>query len=285
MSAIIHALHTIRYTIPAEILKAAFGECGGYQLTSLDEHIRLYVIVNRVMRDINLVHGETAFLPLVEGEVSYLGDNQFSTFFTDEYLMGREIISATAYHAGMGISGNSVGYQGGPSGYSGGSHPANGYCNGQYSKSQSAALNSAMNAIDAQGSPYIPNVNTQLLVVAKNTIVSRNVNIYGETGAMEVQLSNDQELNNISPKSIPAFTELCILATKSYIYNKLYMTLAHSSIYAGQGFDQKNSYISDLSDAEEEYRRYLREEWARTSFMNDTTQYHELLKMQINPFS
>lgn len=285
MSAIAHALHTLKYVIPNEILTAAFGECGGYQLTSIDEHIRLYVIINRVMRDINLVNGETAFLPMVEGDLNYFGDNQFSVFFSDEYLMGREIISATAYHAGMGISGNSVGYQGGPSGYSSGSHPANGYCNSQYSKAQSTQLNSALNAIDAQASPYIPNVNTQLLVVAKNTIVSRNVNIYGETGAMEVQLSNDPELNNISPRSIPAFTELCILATKSYIYSKLFMSLAHSSIYAGQGFEQKNSYISDLIDAEEEYRTYLREEWARVSFMNDSTQYHEFLKMQINPFS
>ena len=284
MSAISHVLNTLKFVIPAEILTAAFGECGGYNLVSVDEHIRLYVIVNRVMRDINLVNGETAFLPLTEGEQMQYGTTQFSAFYRDEYLQGREIISAVAYHPGMGINGNAIGYIGGPSGYTAGSHPGAGYCNSQYGQANSSQLNSSLNAVDAQSSPYIPNVNTQLVMVAKNTIMVRNINQFGNTGAFEVQLSNDPELNNITPKSIPAFTELCILAVKSYIYNKLYMTLAHSSIYAGQGFDQKNSYISDLSDAEEEYRRYLREDWARVSFINDSPKYNEFIKLQINPF-
>ena len=288
MNAISHVMNTIEYTIPKEILNAVFSNCKGYEIESIEEKIRLMIILGRVMPDINLVHGETAYLPISDGTVIDTSDVHTSVFYSDEYLQGREIISAMLYHSNGSINSTGGTFNSAGSGTGdmpAGGAPVNGYCNSQFGRGRSQHLNSALNSLGQQSAPIIPNMNTQLIVIAKNTILMRYNNTYSDMGAFEVQLSNDPELNNISPKSVPKFTQLCLLALKSYIYNKKFIELGHQDLFAGQHYSQLNEYINNLSNAEEDYQTYLNTTWSEVSYINDTHQYAELIKISINPFN
>lgn len=287
MSAINHALRTIQFSIPHQVLQAAMSECKEFSAISLEEFIRITIINARVLKDIDLVNGENAFLPVNDAIITSQGYTETSAFYTDEYLQGREIISAIMYHASSPNAYNSSGY------ITTGSYapdqpnaPGSGInCNSQYGVNRGNALGKALTSINQMNTPYIPNINSHLTVVAKNTILMRYTGIVSFSGAFEVQLSNDPYLNNLSPRSIPTFSELCVLAVKSFIYNKLYIYLGQAALYNGQALNQQNDYVQQLSNIEEEYQRFLREEWSRVSYMNDSVSYHNLIKMQINPFN
>ena len=51
----------------------------------------------------------------------------------------------------------------------------------------------------------------------------------------------------------------------------------------GQELGVIKSYIDGLSDAEENYQTYLREEWGAVNTINDRLTYEDLLRIQISP--
>ncbi len=79
----------------------------------------------------------------------------------------------------------------------------------------------------------------------------------------------DEMFNQISPKSYQDFGELCLLATKAYIYTKLIVDLDEGKISAGSELGSFKNIIDGYSDANKSYNEYLREHMEVVFMLND----------------
>lgn len=124
---------------------------------------------------------------------------------------------------------------------------------------------------------------TNLEIIGPNTILLHDNAIMLPNCYLNVIVENNENLSNIQPASYPSFSEMVTLAVKSYIYNKLVIELDKGAIYYGHDINKVGDIVSDYADAYEEYKTFLKEKWAKISFMNDNVNYSKFLKAMVNP--
>lgn len=71
------------------------------------------------------------------------------------------------------------------------------------------------------------------------------------------QVAYDEAMNSLNGSSVDAFAELCVLATKMYIYNQLIIQLDRSYVEYGMDIASVRQIIEPWSDLNEEYREKL----------------------------
>lgn len=271
MNIITKAVDTIKFNIPIEILRIAFKDSiynHNRAPISLDENILNQLVRPRVLVDSNLVGGDTVIIPL----------DGLNYRVIDNYSVVYEIPSDVINHRNI-LSVLSIGYLSriGGTGYSHGNHTGSSNCSGS-----NDLLNAAMRVGSSMAG--IPNVSTARAdLVGNNTVVVYDQS--GITGLYELRciVANEANLGNISPRSYLPFSNLCLHAAKSYIYNRLIVAIDSAYISGGQELGAIKNIIESYSDAEENYQTYLNEKWRPTAFMNDTPSYDRFIKMQISP--
>lgn len=269
MDLITKALSDVLFTIPREILKLAYADREDFRAApiSLDEQIRRKTIAPRVIVDTNIVGGDTIIVDLKGVPSKQLDIFNYVFEIPGKLVNFRTILTALSinymtYTASMNTALQNM-TSGTPNGIN----------------SLSSAAHKAM---DSRGNiPIISNA--ECIMVGHNTVLIRNHLL--TAGAMQLTcvVTNDERLNNISIRNAPAFSKLCILAVKSYIYNEMLIKLDRGYLERGQELGVIKTYIDGLSDAEEMYQTFLREEWGAVGVMNDRLTYESLLKMQVSP--
>lgn len=273
MNALIYSINEINRQIPKELLHAALyvdEQPVTANLTSTDEKIRLKIIKNRVALDTNIVGGIQMIISL--GNVApAFAEAYYTLYYIDPSLTNnKEIVSALniTYLPGQGFFGpNNIFYSNTSFG---------GYSN------FNSTLNVA-NRVSSSASDMSIINNAHLELVAYNTILVyanyRAIMNYG----IRVMLQNNEDFSNISTRSFKNFSYLCVLAAKSYIYNKLIVKINSGYLQAGQELGTFKQILDSYESAEEEYRTYLKEVWSPTAFMADTTRYNRYLKSMLSP--
>lgn len=238
-----------------------------YSFTSIDELIMEQVIRPRVLVDCNLTGGQTVIIQL-DGIMPDYVDNFESVYHVPKRLtMGRSIQSVLSIgYMPYANAFNSIGV---------------GY--GNISPGSINELTNVGNRVGDSMSGVPPVANAQAWLIAENTILLRDQFKVTSAYYLRCILENDENLNNISPRSWLTFSELCVWAVKSYIYNTALVLLDRGYLEGGQELGSIKSYIETLADAEENYRTFLREKWAPTAFCNDTYEYQRFIKLQISP--
>lgn len=274
MNAIMYAINEVSNQIPHELLHAGLTideTPETINMTSLDDKILRKILKKRILLDANIIGGIETIIPLNNIQPSYT--EYFYTIYNipPELTMNKEIISV------LGISympGN--GFLGGTGGYN--SNPTSMIDGGQFNAITNVA-NRIGNAASMNG---ILN-NAHIEIVSYNTILVyanyRTIANYG----LRVLLENDSNLNNIQPRSYKNFSFLVVLGVKAYLYNKLIIPINSGYLASGQDLGMFKSILESYSDAEEQYRTYLREVWAPTAYMNDVIRYNRYLSSMISP--
>lgn len=271
MNALIYAINEINNTIPYEILYAGFTiseTAESINMTSLDDKILRKLLRKRVLIDANIVGGIEAIIPLNSIPPSYY--EQFYTVYNilPELTMNKEIISALNITM---IPGNGL--------FTG---------NGQatfdnFNNGQGNALTNVANRIGNAAAPSGVLSNAHIEIVGYNTIlIYANYRTLMNSG-LRVVLENESNLNNIQPRSYKAFSLLCVLAAKAYIYNKLIVAINSGYLSSGQDLGVFKSIIESYSDAEEQYRTYLTERIGAVLFLNDVVRTNRYIGSMISP--
>lgn len=262
MGPIPTALNEIRSQIPPAILERAFLDKVRHYATSpanLDALIRSEVLEKRVLPNCNLVGGVQAVLDL-SGIVRDEPDSRTSIYcIPPEYLQGRDIVSAHSVSYGFGYS-NSYGNY-----------------NPMFDAMQAQGCGNAgiLTAASALWSAYanmpiIATARTQIIGV--NTVMIQDqIRIPGRAWLFCV-LAHDSQMTNIQPASYMRFAELCVLATKAYIYNTQIVELNMGAIAGGYDLGIIKDIISEYADANQNYLDALSERWRKTSILNDQAQ-------------
>lgn len=269
MNCLLYSINEINNQIPSQLLYEAFTideEPNTINLTSLDDKILRKLLKKRVLLDTNIIGGVEMLIPLVNISPTYY-ENYYTIYqIPPEETMNREIISALSIVT-MPLSGifNQVG------GYIGNTTTQN---------------SSVLNVADRIGQSVAPSMilsNTHLEIVGHNTIlVNANYRLLGNVG-LRVLVENDSNLNNIQPRSYKAFSFMCVLAAKAYIYNKLIIPVNSGYLASGQDLGMFKNILESYSSAEEDYRNFISERMGSVLFMNDTTRYSRFLTGMMLP--
>lgn len=269
MDLITKAIDELKFTIPREILKLAYCEREDYRAAplSLDEEIRRKTIMARVLVDTNIAGGDTVIVDLKGLTPKIVDQYNYIYEIPADRVNGRTILTAlsVSYMSYNALNNRYLpGASGYPSAYGG-----------------SDVLSAGRNMMNSRSS--IPVVGTSdCIMVGHNTVMIRNHVIRAAGVQLRCVVTNDERLSNISIRSSPQFSQLCKYAVKSYIYNTLMVKLDRGYLERGQELGVIKSYVDGLSDAEENYQTYLREEWGVQGIFNDRLSNEDFLMLQGN---
>jgi hypothetical protein len=261
MNAIQHSVNNIKYVVPRPILDKvflpynAFGRI--YTSKNIDELIINNVIKARVLVDCNLIGGTSAVIPL-EG-LPYEKPDNISTAvrIPKDRTEGKSINSVLNVSFINPLAVSSL-------------QSANRACG-------STAVNAVSQAL-AQSFDTIPIVSTsRVQLIAENTILIRDNVILSSNCFLRCVLANDDELNNIPLRAYRHFSNLVEYAVKSYIYNEFIIELDQGVLQGGFNIGAFKNIIESYSDAEQNYKDYLREKWEVVSAMSDSQNYERFI--------
>lgn len=262
MNAITKAISEIKFSIPREILDVAFVRYGGWTTAplTLDERIENKVIRPKVLRDCDLVGGIEMVIDL--GDLNPVYNDQFENVFKVplERTDYKSIVSVLSVTVGM-TTANAMGI-----GYGG----------------SSDLMNAAWRSYDSMANSGIAQT-ARCELIGENTILVKSRSFLAGSMTARVVVANDPNLANITPRSYPAFAKLCILATKAYIYNTLYIPMEQTQLYAGHELGAFKDYVSKFEEAYEEYNEYLKTVWTKVAFMNDDEKHSRFIKQLVSP--
>lgn len=268
MDLISKAIAEAKYRIPREILKLAYMEQQwGAAPVNLDEMIRRKTIHARVLVDVDIVGGETILVDLKGLNPQMVDQYNYIFDIPPERLNYRTILTA--------LSVNYMAYNSVTNNYM----PGTSSSTPNYINDVSSAAHRAM---DSRAN--IPIVsNAQCTVVGHNTVMIRNHMVTAAVVQLRCIVTNDERLNNLSIRNAPAFSKLCELAIKSFIYNELLVKLDKGYLERGQELGVIKTYVDGLADAEDMYQTFLKEQWGAVGIINDRLTYEDLMYLQIDP--
>jgi len=255
------ALQDIHFSIPEEILRMGFEERNKYGLpivTTVDDGILNKVIRPKVIVDCNLAGGKMVEIDLERCPSRRSPDGTIIYNIPKDFTNGNSIVTALSVYLGFNTPGfgMSTGLQG------------------------DGMLSQAARAMSGTGgAPFTPYVE----LIGENTVAVKYNTLPATPGVLRAIVENNENMSNIPPRAWDIFSQLCMLATKAYIYNNFIIKQGQAELYGGVELPQMRDYIDGMSDAEEMYRELLKEKWWKVSFMIDRTTHQRFLRLKINP--
>lgn len=264
MNAISFALKLITFDISPEILRLAFSKAfGRYHrgMVDVEANIEALVIRGYVMVVCNLIGGRDVTIPLIrvprEEVTPYETVYRIPKHLTDgrSIIMLKHIVTADVFHPGVD-TGN---FQCGRSGLA-------------------LEVNNVMNAQAA-----IPDVGTtKLQLIGDNVVHVRRQTLMSDYSHLMAVVEYDRNMSDIQPRVIPVFSEMCLLATKAYIYTQMNVAIDQGVLQGGRELGVIADEVRKYADAHEMFRQQMKEIYQKSLFFNDEvkTERHVNLLMR-----
>lgn len=268
MNIIVKAIRDVMAVIPNEILVEAFTAThNGYRfpVTSLEDSINAQVIKKRVVPDANIAMGEHMIIPLNNIRPKFIEDYRCVYEIPAAMLQRKTILSVmsvtyTPFSGGIG----SFGY-------------AYGGVGPLFTMDTMTAVQQMVEASSA-----VPNVSTaKVELIGENTVLIEDAQRYNTAYNLNCYVTDENALNSIDPRSFDHFSILVEYAVKSFIYRKLIVRMDQGRIEGGSILGVFKEIVDSFSDAETNYRTYLKEKWSKVAFMNTRRRYYRFLKAQV----
>lgn len=257
------AIDEIKASIPRQILDEVFVEKNYWyrQLPqSIDDTIISKVLRPRVLVDCNLVGGTEVLIPLYNLIPAKTDRNDYVFRIPKEMTQNRSINSVL-----------SISY--------GDSYRFMNARNAGILKSTGAA-GIASQIINASSSiPVVSSDRVQL--IGENTVLFSNPEYLNSDLVLRCILANDENLAHLQLRSYLAFSAMCVLAVKAYIFNELVITMDMGQLKGGQNLGRFKEIVDNYADANELYSTYLKEKWTKIALMNDRESFSRFKRLII----
>lgn len=255
------ALDEIQYSIPVPILNVAFRPNDApSQVASLEYLIREAVIEPRVVTDLNLQGGTTAFIDLDAAQMEYVDPWTYVYYLKDEDTQNRTITQIYSLHYGI------LGYQN----------------TGVALHFGASSMSSALNRVVDSALKSAPPSTSYLGLIGHNTIMVRYTYRHTRSAFIRCRLSYDDSLSEINPTTYQDFAQLCVTAVKAYIYNKMMIEMGQGQLSGGQTLGEFRSVVEGYADSNEFYLNGLKR-FKKIALLNNTDARYRMLAAQVNP--
>lgn len=265
MNPMAKALDEIQFEIPPQILKAFFTKNDFYLCSSpvsMETRIREQVIDARVLVDMDIIGGAEDYISLAAPVRSEYVD-KFTVMYQipDELTQNRPIRQIYSVHFGI------LGYE---------------LANNHGFVGQSAMGSAVRKVLDsALRTP--PAATSYINLINHNTFIVKYTYLPYSAAFVRCRLGNDEALAFIRPQSIPVFAELCVLATKAFIYNTQRIQIGQAYLSGGQELGEFKDAVMEWSDANEQYKEKLKV-WKNISQnFNDPESRRRTIRTLIGP--
>lgn len=237
----------ILFEIPYEILEHAFRDGEVWEASyPLEEMIMQKVIRTRVYKDTNIFGGKVKQIVLLPQYKERMDWTNADTYMnTGPYSLyripveEREGCAIVEVH-NLTFRGNYAGYVPNANGWAGGVNIA-------------TLGQSVLHSHTFADSPPRPNI-TLLSGDLVRLSPSQHSLI---TWVMSCRIAYDLEFTNLNTSAIDTFADLCVAATKAYIYNKLVIKLGKAFVQGGYEIGEFKAIVDSYSDAITRYRELL----------------------------
>ena len=258
MNALSKALSEIKFNIPPEVLQIGFVENFGRvnHITSLDERILNSVIRARVIVDANIAGGVTIKVPVDNCNIVQGRPGEFIIEVPKKLTQGKSIVSVLSL-VSFGSYLNTV--------------PVNGV------SPLASAANHMMNNLTNENVVQT----SRLELIGDNTVLVEDPSVMIFNAMLRCSLEYSADLGELNPRFYPAFSKLCILGVKSYIYNNCKVKLDQGYVYGGHELGSIGEIIDSYSDSEEMYQEHLNLVFRKLSYMSSSDNMSRLIKASI----
>lgn len=260
MDAIQKALDEIKFRNSPDLLHLIFVKRAKHyraQGASIDEQIMALVIRPRVLVDCNLQGGAEIFVNLSNLNPQRTNDYTQIYRIPKERTNGRSIMSAL--NVTFADPNRSSNY------------------GASATMGSSAMLQLGQSMIDAQ-LPVPTSSTAYVQLIAENTVMVRDTAALPGNIFLRCIIENDSNLSHLQLRSYRAFSKMCDLAVKSYMYNIYRVRMGETELYGGMDLGVIKELMSELADSEELYQTFLEEKMEKILFMNDRETYTRFLK-------
>lgn len=274
MSILLKMTEEIKYRIPLQILQSAFNNYNeeGWRNApvSLDELIISKVIRPRLIVDTNIVGGVVIMVPIAGNTILEYSDEYTRVIkVSPDAVNHRTIMTVlSAHYQPYGFNMSNAGGNVGASGL--------GYGSSNDLSNSGMRVDSSFSSI-----PIISTATIQL--VGYNTVLIRDRSYISDIYSLRCMVANEENLENINPRNWHMLSKLAELCVKSYIYNRLIISMDKAFLSGGQELGSASDIVSSYADAEEMYQDMLRTKIQKLSWFNDSVYYARYLRKMINP--
>lgn len=266
MSAINIAVRDILRKIPRRVLERTFKvehRFTRFSPTNIEQQILQKVIRPVVLMDCNLIAGIDALIDLSRVPREDLPDFTSVYRINKELTNGRTILQALHIRFIQPNVNNNL--------------SMGGLCG------RSGILMGAKAVVDAAAD--IPNVSTHHVeVIGENMIRVFGSSYIPLSSFLHCVVEYDDNMQSLSPRSWPIFSEACVLATKAYIYNELDIEIDEGEILGGHSFGAIRRIVDGYSDAAEQYDEFRRERLQKVLNMQEGARMNEYLQLMVGGY-
>jgi len=264
------ALDRVKFEVPSEVLRYTFsptrydpskeGLIRDFSTgISNDTVIRRQVVEARVLVDINLCTGVEVFIPLVNVQADRIDNWTYVYRIPKELTQGRSITEVYGLAYGMGNTLGNVGV---------------------ISEDRSMVLEAAAGLLQSN-SAWTQVQTAYCTLVADNTVMVTNMNRVPGIAFLRCMVSHEPNLANISNIYADVFSELVILATKAFIYNRTIIQLDEGAIRGGASLGRIREIVDSYADSNQMYKEHLRDRWRKAGTMANKEQNRRLMRYTV----
>lgn len=260
------AVSDIRRMIPRAIIDKVFQpKYNPWSTTAntVDDEIVRRVIRPQVLVDCNLIGGKEITIPL-DGCTREQTPEQFTVVYVPkERTQGRAIVQPLHLSfVNYPLAENTAAFS-------------------YYKPCSVTPLTQAGAALaNSYGNSSSPGT-SRLELVGENVILVKEPGTLFAYGLLRAMVENDRNMSNLHARSYFAFTQLCVLAVKAFIYNELVVELDRGEVQGGFEIGRFREIVDSYSEASAEYMEYRDLTWIKVAQMNDPETYSRLIRMKL----
>lgn len=257
-----YAVNKIKLAIPKEILQKTFIDAvprfkSIRSAVSMDHLIKMKVIRDYVLTDCNLIGANEIDVAIKANWCQVIDSNNYIVRVPKSHTQNRtitEVMNATFL-------------------------PQSGYLmpygTMQAVSDTTIATNKLLNNIR---NPTITGT-IDCEVIGENVVSVVGAGTVPSNMFLTIMVEHDDNMSQLRKQAYPYFAELCIRATKAYIWANKIVEMDKAEIEGGYTLNRYTSIVEGYEDAYEEYQEYFNEKWKKVSFMADPRRNEKYLRM------
>ena len=224
--------------------------------TTVAQGIREKVIHRTVLPACNVGGGKTEYVDLTGARIRDLGNGYLEVNVPESLTGGRKIISVIEVYLGSMSSAAGMLSMG---------------VNENTQCGQGSLTDMMQGLVDSLSSNRtVPPTYTNIHMTGNNSFVIVGMNSGTFSLTAKCMLEFDQGMSSIVPQAYDTFGDLCLMATKAYIYRTCRRPTQEAVMRAGVALDSIKDDIDEYRDAWKDYREFFNTTWTKTMAYSDT---------------